>query len=94
MRCIALSFPDLEPETDDFFEGYASVRHVGPHDAASYVELYRYFSTHRYWPISERYLNPRRYQPQWDALIQPFIAWDWDELTDRLAGAAARAAQL
>jgi hypothetical protein len=94
MRCIALTFPALEPEADSFFEGYAAGRKVSPRDAASYVELYRYFSTFRVWPISDRYLRPDRYQPRWDALIQPFVAWDWQALTDRLAAAAARAGEL
>jgi Ser/Thr protein kinase RdoA (MazF antagonist) len=91
MRCIALTFPALEPEADLFFEGYAAVRKVSPRDAASYGELYRYFSTYRVWPISERYLRPDRYQARWDALIQPFLAWDWQALAGRLAEAAVRA---
>ena len=94
MRCLALTFPALEPEVDSFFEGYAAVRKVSPRGAASYVELYRYFSTFRVWPISERYQRPERYQARWDALIQPFVAWDWQALTDRLAEAAARAGEL
>ncbi len=91
MRCIALSFPNLEPETDDFFAGYAVVRRLRPEDARHLVECYRYLSTFRVWPISERYLHPERYQAQWDALIQPFVAWDWDRLADRLAEVAAKA---
>jgi Ser/Thr protein kinase RdoA (MazF antagonist) len=93
MRCVALSFPTLEPEADDFFEGYAAARHVSPRDVASYVDLYRYLTTFRVWPISERYLRPDRYQPRWDALIQPFAAWDWHALTDRFIDAAERAAK-
>jgi Ser/Thr protein kinase RdoA (MazF antagonist) len=91
MRCIALTFPALEPEADSFFEGYAAVRRVSPRDAASYVELYRYFATFRVWPISERYLRSDRYQAHWDEFIQPFAVWDWQALTDRLTEAAARA---
>lgn len=90
MRCIALSFPALQAETDDFFAGYAAVRRVTARDVSRYVESYRYFSTFRVWPISERYLHPERYQPHWHEMIQPFVPWDWEELTDRLANVAVR----
>jgi Ser/Thr protein kinase RdoA (MazF antagonist) len=93
MRCIALTFPTLEPEADSFFEGYAAEHKLSPRDAASYVELYRYFSTFRVWPIRDRYLRPDRYQPRWDALIQPFVAWDWQALTERLTEATVRAGE-
>jgi Ser/Thr protein kinase RdoA (MazF antagonist) len=57
MRCIALSFPGLPLEVDDFFAGYASVRQVRPGDVPHYVELYRYLSTFRVWP-DQRALPP------------------------------------
>jgi Ser/Thr protein kinase RdoA (MazF antagonist) len=89
MRCIALSFPELEPEADDFFRGYAVVRRLMPDDVREYVEFYRYISTMRFWPITNRYQHPERYRPEWDALIQPYVAWDWRELTDRLIDVVA-----
>ena len=88
MRCIALSFPNLEAEAYEFFAGYASVVRLGPDRAREYVEFYRYISTFRVWPIRNRYQAPERYQSRWDDLIQPFIAWDWDALSGRLAGIA------
>ena len=88
MRCIALSFPDLGPEMDDFFAGYVSVRHLSTADARVYVDFYRYISTFRVWPIIDRYLHAERYRPEWDDLIQPFITWDWQAMSDRLAGIA------
>lgn len=88
MRCIALSFPNLEPEADDYFGGYAAVRGTSPQEARSFVEFYRYIATFRVWPIMARYRQPESYRPAWDGLIQPFVAWDWEGLSDRLATVA------
>ena len=91
MRCIALSFPALEPEVDDYFAGYASVRPLSPNEVRAYVEFYRYISTFRVWPIIARYTDPEGYRPEWEALIQPFMPWDWQALSERLADIAAKA---
>ena len=89
MRCIALSFPNLEPEVDDYFAGYVSTRGLTREDAESYVAFYRYISTFRVWPMIDRYRNPERYQSEWDALIQPLPEWDWLALSERFAEIAA-----
>ena len=93
MRCIALSFPGLELEADDFFAGYAEVRRLTPEEARSYVDFYRYISTHRVWPISARYLDTEHYQQRWADFIQPILPWDWKGLSDRLAQIAATTAE-
>jgi homoserine kinase type II len=89
MRCIALSFPALEPGVDEYFAGYTSVRHLTTDEARDYVEFYRYISTFRVWPIIARYRQQEYYKPEWSALIQPLIAWDWDLLAHRLSDVAA-----
>jgi homoserine kinase type II len=91
IRCIALSFPALGPAVDAFFGSYAAGAGVRPETARGYVELYRYLSAYRVWPVSARYLEPGTYDPRWDEFIQPMPAWDWVKLSDRLAEAAARA---
>jgi Ser/Thr protein kinase RdoA (MazF antagonist) len=91
MRCIALSFPALGPEVEAFFAGYAAVRRPGPEEARGYVDLYRYLSSYRVWPVRDRYFEPETYDSRWDDLIQPMPAWDWGELSERLAAVAARA---
>jgi Ser/Thr protein kinase RdoA (MazF antagonist) len=91
MRCIALSFPSLGPEVDDFFAAYAGTRGLTPEAARGFVESYRYSSSIAVWPMTLRYLNPKQYEQRWDDLIQPFLSWDWGAMSERLTGLAVSA---